>query len=135
MHTLTVTLLPGELAICRLAADAIMPTWADDGAFVSVTRTASELSVVCATERVPAGVTASSGWRLLRVEGPLPLDLIGIFVALGSPLAAAGVSIFPIATYDTDWLLVPGAQLTTAIDALRGAGHRVVVERSAHDPV
>jgi hypothetical protein len=123
---LRLTLLDGELAVCRLAPDVASPVWAD-GDFVSVTRTPGELSVVCAARHVPPHVTASRGWRLLRVEGPLPLDLVGIFAALGAPLAEARVSIFPLATYDTDWLLVPGAALDRAIGALERAGH--VVDR------
>ena len=92
---------------------------------MSITRTAEELSIVCAEEQVPTAVTASRGWRVLRVDGPLALDLVGIFVALGGPLAEAGISVFPIATYDTDWLLVPGAVLEQAIDVLARAGHVV----------
>jgi hypothetical protein len=46
--------------------------------------------------------------------------------SLAAPLADAGVPIFPIATHDTDWILVPGAQLDAALTALRGAGHDVV---------
>ena len=127
-HSLRLTLIAGELAVCRLPSDAAVPTWAGGPApFVSITRTPEELSIVCPAAHVPAGTTASHGWRVLRVEGPLPLDLIGIFAALGTPLANAGVSIFPIATYDTDWLLVPGAQLTRAIDALRDAGHTIAI--------
>lgn len=126
-HALRLTLLPGALTVCRLAPDAAVPPWADGPApFVSVTRTVAELSIVCPADRVPADVSpASAGWRVLRVEGPLPLDLVGVFVALGEPLARAGIGIFPVATYDTDWLLVPGARLDEAVDALRGAGHHV----------
>ena len=126
-HTLRLTLLGGELAVCRLAPDAPVPAWAD-GVFVSITRTPDELSIVCEAHHAPMHVTASRGWRLLRVEGPLPLDLVGIFAALGAPLAEARVSIFPIATYDTDWLLVPATALDQAIGALERAGHVVIRE-------
>jgi hypothetical protein len=36
------------------------------------------------------------------------------------------VSVFAISTFDTDYLLVPEAQLETAIAALINAGHTVV---------
>ena len=42
--------------VCRLEPDAPVPPWAWEGAFHSVTRTASELSVVCAWDAVPSGV-------------------------------------------------------------------------------
>lgn len=120
-----VDLLPGRLAICRLAPDAPVPAWGDGGAFVSVTRTAAELSVVCAVDRVPSGVTSSAPWCALRVAGPIPLSDVGVLVALATPLAAAGVSIYPVATYDTDYLLVREAQIAAAVAALRAAGHTV----------
>ena len=126
MPALTLTLLPEAFAVCRLRSDDAPPPWADDAAsFVSVTRTPAELSIVCREALVPHDVPAARGWRMLRVEGPLPLDLVGILVAVASPLADAGVSIFPIATFLTDWVLVPGAQLAGALPALRSAGHIV----------
>ena len=125
-HALRV--LPGELAVARLAADAPVPGWASlapaDG-LVAITRTARELSVVCPDGDVPAGVTAERGWRALEVLGPLDLALTGILAALVAPLADHGVAIFAIATYDTDYVLVRTAQLDAALAALRGAGHRV----------
>jgi hypothetical protein len=113
------------LAVCRLAPDAPVPVWAAGEPFSSVTRTADELSVVCPSAAVPATVPASRDWRALRVDGPLDLALVGVMAALAGPLAAAGVSIFPIATHDTDWILVPDAQLARACDALAQAGHEV----------
>jgi hypothetical protein len=122
-HTLTV--LDEPLALCRLAAGAPHPAWADVPPFSSVTRTPDELSVVCAASAVPSSVHASRGWRALRVAGPLELGLVGVTASLAVPLAEAGVSIVPIATHDTDWILVRDAQLDAACDALRRAGHVV----------
>ena len=65
------------------------------------------------------------GWRALAVAGPLDFGLTGILASLASPLAAAGVSIFAISTYDTDYVLVREQALAVAIDALRAAGHDV----------
>ena len=45
--------------------------------------------------------------------------------ALAVPLAAAGVSIFALSTFDTDYVLVKEAALPAALEALRRAGHRV----------
>jgi hypothetical protein len=95
------------------------------GNLVSITHSGDELSVVCPEERAPEGITAARGWRCLRVVGPLDFALVGILAALAVPLAAAGVSIFAVSTYDTDYLLVPGQDLETAIQALAVAGHTV----------
>ena len=61
----------------------------------------------------------------LRVAGTLPFSLSGVLSGLTTPLAAAGVSVFAVSTFDTDYLLVPGDMLGPAAEALRSAGHRV----------
>jgi hypothetical protein len=89
-----------------------------------VTRTPSELSIVCREDAVPAGILANRGWRAIAVDGKLDFALTGILASLASPLAAAGVSIFAISTYDTDYVLVKQDTLERAIATLVGAGHR-----------
>ena len=76
-------------------------------------------------EAVPAGVRAQCGWRCLRVRGPLAFELTGVLASLAAPLAAAGVPIFALSTFDTDYLLVPGERLDEALAALGAAGHRL----------
>lgn len=126
-------LLSTPLAIYRLSPDDAVPDWTTHAQeFLTVTRTPTELSIVADEAAVPAELDAQRGYRVFRVNGPLPLDLIGIFAVISGPLASAAVPIFPIATYDTDYVLVPGSALATAIAALEAAGHRIVVE-DAHD--
>jgi len=115
----------GSFAICRLAPDARVPSWATRGHFSSVTRTPEELSIVCETRALPLEVGGERGWRALMVEGPLEFGLTGILAGLAGTLAASAVSIFNISTYDTDYLFVRDADLARAIAALRAADHRV----------
>ena len=122
---LILDVVPGRLAIARLAPDAPLPAWAAGPAPVSITRTDSELSVVCAEDRVPAGVRHVGGYRALAVRGPLDFALTGIVSGLTSALAGAGVGVFVISTFDTDLVLVPQERLDDAVAALRGAGHEV----------
>ena len=86
---------------------------------------ADELSVVCAEGVVPAGVRCDKGWRVFQVAGPLDFALTGILAAIAAPLADAGVSIFAVATFDTDYVMVKEEALAKAVEALRGAGHTV----------
>lgn len=74
---------------------------------------------------VPPGVTAQRGWRAIGVEGTLDFALTGILVALLTPLTEAGVPVFALSTYDTDYLLVRANTLEAALAALRDAGHRI----------
>jgi uncharacterized protein len=121
---LTLRLLPGALAVCRLSADAALPVWAV-GAVTSVTRTPDELSVVCAEDAVPAEIRAERGFCCMAVVGPLDFSLTGIIAALTTPLAAAGVSVFVLSTFDTDLLLLRQSMLTQAVAILRATGHRI----------
>lgn len=120
-----VSILAESFSICRLPAHAPIPSWAVASPFFSVTRTADELSVVCRSTTVPDGVVHSDGWRALKVAGPIDFASIGVMLSIARPLADAGVSMMPIATYDTDYVLVRVADLTRAINALSEAGHRV----------
>ena len=118
--------LEEDLAVARLEATAPIPEWVASGSLSSVTRTAEELSVVCAAAAIPAGVQAARGWRCLRVAGRLDFSMTGVLASIAGPLVAADVSIFAVSTYDTDYVLVHGERLTAAIEALRAAGHDVV---------
>jgi len=116
--------LPETLAICRLDGNAPQPAWAR-GELVSLTRCASELSVVCGEPHVPLDVRADRGWTALRISGPLDLDHIGILADISRLLAEAAISVFVISTFDTDIILIRQNQLSSAIDTLRAAGHSV----------
>jgi hypothetical protein len=118
------TLLPETFAIVRLDGDEPIPGWAR-GNFVSITRSHGELSIVCGEASVPEYVSATRGWRCLRTEGPFPLDAIGIAASFIPALAEAKVSVFLVATYDTDYLLLDGEQLPRALHTLQLAGHNV----------
>lgn len=117
---LTLSLLPETLAVARLPAGAALPGWIDwSDPFVTVSRTRDELSVACPEVRVPAEAKAERGWRGFKVEGPLDFALTGVLARLAAPLAEAGISIFAISTYDTDYLLVRAADLEVATAVLQ----------------
>ena len=118
-------LLSQELAVCRLEDHEPVPDWAWRGELVSITRARGELSVVCAAGAVPDGVRAERGWRALVVTTAMDFSVTGVAATLTAPLADAGVSVLPIATYDTDYFLVQNDRLADAIEALLAAGHRV----------
>jgi len=123
--TITLRLLPGRLAVCRLAPNAAVPEWAMAGPLTSITRTPEELSIVCLEAQVPEDVLGEKEWRALKVQGPLPFSLTGVLASLVNPLSEAGISLFAFSTYDTDYVLVKEATLSRAIQALTGAGHSV----------
>jgi hypothetical protein len=113
----TLRLHPTVLAICRFEPGSPLPSWVfHEGATLwCVTRTPDELSVVCADDDLPPSVTkVERGWRAFQLQGPIPFEETGVLASLVGPLAAAGVPVFAISTWDTDWLLVRETNLAKA---------------------
>ena len=123
--TLNLEVVPGLLAVCRLPAGCLLPEWLVGDTLNSVTRSADETSIVCDATVVPPDVTVESNWRAIKVEGPLDFGLTGVLLSVAQPLANAGVSIFALSTYDTDYVLVKDTAVPAAIVALSSAGHRI----------
>ena len=116
--------LPGLYAVLRLAQNAPISEWGT-GEFVSITRTADELSIVCAVENIPPGVPYDPRWIALKLEGPFPFSKTGVLLSLIAPLSNNGVPVFAISTYDTDYVLVKNQDIVRALEVLEQAGHQV----------
>jgi hypothetical protein len=122
---LTLVALDGNFAVCRLGNTDPIPPWATAGTFFALTRTADELSVVCRQDDVPEDAICERGWRCLRVAGTIAFTVVGVLASLTVPLAEAGIGVFAVSTFDTDYLLVKEADWAAALDALRRYGHAV----------
>ena len=130
MRPLAFAVHAGRYAIVRLAAGMALPAWLEQASapFLAITRTARETSLVCAEQFVPDDEHAEHGWAVLELLGPFPLDEVGILASVAQPLAAAGIALFAISTFETDYLLVRDDAVDRAREALVAAGHR-------HQPV
>lgn len=121
-----------EVGMAQLPAHDPVPRWALDDShetpFWSVSRTADELSVICAYEALPGTVTAVGPFAAFSIDGPLDHSLVGVLAGLTAPLADADISILTQSTFDTDWILVPVAQAGPAIEVWEAAGHSVEIE-------
>ncbi|MDO7787667.1 ACT domain-containing protein [Desulforamulus aquiferis] len=117
------SILEGTFAVCRLQP-GVVPGWAfSNKDFVSVTSTEEEVSIVCNVANVPQGVICEQPWVVIKVRGPLDFGLTGILASLANPLAKAGISIFAVSTFDTDYLLVKMQDLPKARQILLDNGH------------
>ena len=112
--------LPQAFTVCQISDQSGVDF---SRAFVFVSKTDEELSLVCETQCVPANTLArEDGWRALRVSGVLEFSLVGILASLSGVLAQAGISIFAVSTFDTDYVLVKGHAFDQAKRALRESG-------------
>lgn len=126
MKSLSLAILPQRFAICRLSPDEPLPTFLFHSQFFSITKTSEELSVVLSEEIVPSDWKTETGWRCLKVSGPLDFGLTGILASLVMPLSEKGIGVFVMSTYDTDYLLVREENLNKATKILLKSGHVVI---------
>jgi hypothetical protein len=127
-RSFTLRLLPERLAVCRLASGRV-PRPPAGPSFWATVLAAGEASLVCQQEDAPPGAEIAAGWRALRVQETFAFDAVGVLAELSSVLAAAGVPLLALSTFETDLLLVREPRLEHACRALEAAGHRV--EREA----
>jgi hypothetical protein len=126
LHKLKFRVLQEKLAVCQLPAESRVPEWAIGSGFFCVTQTAEELSIVCDESRVPAGTRIERDWVALKLEGPFPFAMTGVLASFLQPLADAGIPIFAVATFDTDYVLMKRDQLESAKAALSAASHELL---------
>jgi enamine deaminase RidA (YjgF/YER057c/UK114 family) len=133
-----ISVLPETLAVCRLRASDRIPSWALElhEGFVSITRTPDELSIVCPQDAVPPDTQVEEDWRALVIPGPIPFEATGVLSALATPLADAGIPIFAISNYDTDYVLVREQNLERALHVLHADPERqLITSGSPYEPV
>lgn len=118
--------VPGVFAVCKLPAAAPIPDWSLTGPFISVTRTADELSIVCPADNLPRDVNSESQWICFKLHGPFAFNQTGILASFIGPLAANGIPIFAISTFDTDYVLIKEEFAGSALQTLQQAGHQIV---------
>jgi hypothetical protein len=71
------------------------------------------------------GARTEPGWSCIKVIGPVDFAVTGLLADLSRLLADAGISIFALSTFDTDYLLVPENRIDEAVTVLRRAGYGV----------
>ena len=125
---LTMKLLKDKFSVCRLSNNELIPQWAKESDFLSITKTLDELSIVCSQDNVPNEIQCERDWMAFKVEGPLDFSLIGILSSISTILADEKISIFAISTYDTDYILVKDKEVDKAVEALSAERYEIIKE-------
>lgn len=115
--------LPLELSVYQVA-DLKMVDLTQQPLFIGVTD--EETSIVSATDKVPTDtIEREDGWKGFKIEGVLDFSLVGILAKISSLLADAGISIFAISTYNTDYILIKADKYDAAVTTLQEAGYTI----------
>ncbi|MBO9521198.1 MAG: ACT domain-containing protein [Nocardioidaceae bacterium] len=125
---------PEKLVVAKLGAGADIPTWAESSSVFAIIATATETTVVCAGRSVPKKVPQSGPYVAFAAADDQDLDVPGVLHGLLAPLAEAGISIFALSTYPTDWILVPIEKVEAAAEEWRRRGHTVAPAPVAPTP-
>ena len=116
-------IIEGKFSVCKvenLRAVNFNVPW------LFVGKTDVEISVVCLTADVPhATLAREDGWRALRVAEPMNFGLTGVLAGISTVLAQAGISIFAVSTFDTDYILIKAENLGLAQTALETGGYTI----------
>ena len=121
---MTLQVLQDTFAVCQLTnttqADLSVPY-----TFLSVTD--DEISLVCPTHCVPKGtLQVEHGWLGCRIPDTLDFALVGILAKIATLLAQAGISIFAVSTYNTDYIFMKSVSFTQGLDVLQRNGYLIV---------
>jgi hypothetical protein len=115
--TLRLQFHPWELSIAR--GGLVDASACADSALLAWVKAPDEQSLVCETRLLPPNMqTRSDGWCCFSVVGPLDFSLTGILAGIATVLANAGISLFAISTFDTDYVLIKQESVAGAKRAL-----------------
>ena len=118
----------GRYAICRLGPKALVPSWVDHGRFWSVSPPPTSCRLFAKrTSRRPERRPTAAFW-VSRCSAPsiCPKSVCG--PGLTGALAAKGISMLAISTFDTDYIFVKEEVLPDAIRrSARGGPRRPVL--------
>jgi uncharacterized protein len=136
--TMTFHVLPEVFSIMRLpVAVKMLPDFVFQSSFYTISRSHDEVSVVCEERLVVrhldhyglGNVAKISGsWRMMRL-GVMDLSITGVAARFAGVLAEREINLNIIATYDTDYVMIPQGKLARAVNALREAGYTVKMDR------
>lgn len=118
--------LSGSYSVHQLSCNSIVPAAVYQEEFFSITQTDEELSIVCDSRIDLDSEKREDEFACLQVLGTLNFDLVGILAGITSCLSSAGVSIFAISTYNTDYILLKASKLEPATKALEEAGYQIL---------
>ena len=117
--------LPGLYAISQMSPDNSIPDWVDGEGFVSICRTADELSLVCLAERVPKTVRSDRGWICFMFQGPFEFDAAGVLLSVLQPISVNEIGVLAVSTFDGDLILLKEGDVDRAVNLLAENGHQI----------
>jgi len=117
-----------EYSVIKLDPAAPLPAVPAHSDFWTIAQTMDELSLVGPTHQAPSvGILEREDhWIAFRVAGTMEFNLTGIVARISQVLADAGIGIFVVSTFDTDYILTAGQTVGQAIDSWQQSGINII---------
>jgi uncharacterized protein len=127
-HKLTLRLLDEKFVISKMPQFAELPSVFAKGELCFVMRTDDDLTIISPEFMAPNNVQQEVGYRCFCTSTEIPRDATGVLTALLKPLSDAGISVFAVSTFHSDYIFLMEEYLVKATQALQHAGHEFVHE-------
>ncbi len=127
-HKLKLRLLDEKFAVSIMPQFAELPSVFAKGEMCFVMRTDEDLTIICPEFMAPDSGQQEVGYRCIRTTEQIPSNTTGILISLVKPLTEAGISIFAVSTFHSDYIFLMEEHLVNATQALQHAGHEFVHE-------
>jgi len=125
---LKLRLLEEKFAVSIMPQFAELPSVFAKGEMCFVMRTDEDLTIICPEFMAPDNGQQEIGYRCIRTAEQIPSNTTGILISLVKPLTEAGISIFAVSTFHSDYIFLMEEYLVQATQALQHAGHEFVHE-------
>ena len=120
-----IQILNHEFTVHRLNSDEKLPPESIKSKYSWIAKTEDEFSVVCESGIQLPSKKSESNWAAIKIVGPLDFSEVGIIAEISKILAEAGIGIFALSTFDTDYILIKKSKIEEAITALQKNGYSI----------
>ena len=117
--------LTGNFAICSLSLNEELPAWIFDSVFYNISKTNTEICIVCETKVIPFGIKKNDNWNIISIQALQNVSMKDVTAKFSAALAAAKIDFYVIATYDKDHFMIKEENLKKAIRTLKKTGFQI----------
>jgi len=102
-------LLVGTYAVCFFKLDTNLPSWVQNGVFLSIVRTEHRILIVCSDEMIPETEEISRGWYCLKHEG----GAASWNLVISKTVSSGDIQIFSV--LNTNYLLTKNLEIIKSL--------------------
>lgn len=122
-------MLKGEYVVVKLPVDFQISDQILKFDFYNLTRTSDELSLVIRNDENFdfKKFEYEDNWSIFRFESSLDFSLIGVLDGVIKPLSEKNISVFVLATFDTDYVMFKTENKFKVISILENLEYKFVI--------